>query len=494
MARNKGSQELFDLIHSLTPEEKGYYKKFSKRHIPNGSNYLKLFDAIAAQEEFEEASLRARFKNYTVMKVYLKDFITDGLLIYFKNKHPHVNLFSQIQKVHILLIKGQHSEAVRILKKALIQCRKLEVYPIERYLLRVLAEINHHQLTHPDAIRDFYKQYEKQLQENLLLENDLSGWELRNTEWFAKVRGLDVFDKNKATIDVGTIQAIPALTTRSQIKKQNCLYYLQYLRMDRKQKYEAGKTQLQLSEHFKATGDSSFNNIYIQNNYITCCLDLNMFAEAISLSDKMLNSEKQSGFYSHLAFPKSVLFKLDAYFHTAKFKEGLDLVNAVDKKMHQISTSLGDFSAWKEFSFFKHTFLFTNQKYRECWIDMQSVNLKSLQKNYVSDYADYSMLALMLQYEMGNYSTLKNMSSKTSIAFKKLLIEDDTYLSLLSFFKGINPVSPGAHALKTYTELNAYYKKNRLAARKCFGLIDYTMWLKAIGEEKYLKDLLPATA
>ena len=147
MSRNTGSRELFDLIHSLTPEEKGYYRKFAKRHITDGSNYLKLFDLISKQTEFVEDTLRDKFKNYSVMKVYLKEFVTDSLLLYHKKRHSHINLFSQVQKIHILLLKGQYTEAIRILKKTMEQSRKMEVFTVERYLLRVLAEITHPQLT-----------------------------------------------------------------------------------------------------------------------------------------------------------------------------------------------------------------------------------------------------------------------------------------------------------------------------------------------------------
>ena len=75
MARLVGSDDLFRLIHSLTPEEKGYYKKLAKRHTARGTNYVKLFDAINEQEVFEEKTLKEQFKHYAVMKVYLKDMI-----------------------------------------------------------------------------------------------------------------------------------------------------------------------------------------------------------------------------------------------------------------------------------------------------------------------------------------------------------------------------------------------------------------------------------
>lgn len=490
MARTKGSQELFDLIHSLTPEEKGYYKKFSKRHIPNGSNYLKLFDAIAAQDAFEEATLRARFKNYTVMKVYLKDFITDSLLLYYKNKHPHVQLFSQIQKVHILLVKGQYTEALRILKKALANSKKLELFSIERYLLRIWAEINHHRLTHTDAIMAFQKQYEKDLQQNQINENDLTTWELRSTEWLAKVRGLDMFNKAQSNIDVTAMQKLGTLSTRSEIKKLNCLSYLYLLRKETTEKHKVNKQLLELSEKFKHEGDESYNNVYIRNNYISCLLDLNDFDDTIKQSDEMLKAEAKFGYYEHLAFPKAIIFKLDAYYHLGKFKEGLALVNEVEKKMQQISDSLGDTTAWKEFMFFKHTFLFVNRRYRDCWIDMQTVDLKSLQKNYLPEYADYSLLALMLQFEMNNFGTLKNLATKTAQNFTKSGITDETYLQLVSFFKNVKPENARTLAEKTAESLSAYYAKNKLQPRRCFALVEYTQWLKAVSQEKYLEDLL----
>ncbi len=56
--RTTGSDDLYRLIHSLTTEEKGYFKKLALRHSPKGSKHLKLFDAIAAQKTFEEASLK----------------------------------------------------------------------------------------------------------------------------------------------------------------------------------------------------------------------------------------------------------------------------------------------------------------------------------------------------------------------------------------------------------------------------------------------------
>ena len=494
MARTKGSEELFNLVHSLTPEEKGYYKKFARRHIPNGSNYLKLFDAVAAQHTFEEASLREKFKNYAVMKVYLKDYITDGLLLYYKNKHPHVNLFSQIQKIHILLVKGQYSESLRVLKKSIAQSRQMELFSVERYLLRVLSEINHHRLANAGAITEFYRQYDNDLKENWSKENDLTEWELMSTKWFAKVRGLDIFDKALPNIDINSMRSKKALSTRSEIKKLNGLSYMHYLRKDMKSKFETGKQQLELSEEFQREGDPSFNNVYIRNNHITSSLYLEKFDTALQQASDMLNAETQSGFYYHLAFPKSVLFKLDTYFQLGRFDEGLELLNEVNLQMVKICTGLGDFTALKEYYFYKHVFLFVNRLYRECWMDMQSIQLKKLEANYEIDFTDYSMLQLMVQFEMGHYSNVRKMAGKAEAAFGKLKVKDGTYLALLDFFKNVTAANSKTLALTTFAAIKKYYKANKLTDRKAFGLLDYTTWLKVVAEVRYVKDILDEKA
>jgi hypothetical protein len=68
MARTIGSDELFRLIHSLSVEEKGYFKKFATRHTTNDSIYLKLFNTIAKQDAFDETQLKKITKTTHVRK------------------------------------------------------------------------------------------------------------------------------------------------------------------------------------------------------------------------------------------------------------------------------------------------------------------------------------------------------------------------------------------------------------------------------------------
>jgi len=57
---------LFDLIHSLSRNEKGYFKKYSLKHSPDtDNNYVKLFNAIEKQKVSDDDKLDKKFRKET---------------------------------------------------------------------------------------------------------------------------------------------------------------------------------------------------------------------------------------------------------------------------------------------------------------------------------------------------------------------------------------------------------------------------------------------
>mgnify|MGYP000023314336 CR=1 FL=1 len=57
----KPSNELFQLIKSLTKSEKRYFKLSSS--LQSGEkNYMKLFDIIEIQDEYDEPAIKQKFK------------------------------------------------------------------------------------------------------------------------------------------------------------------------------------------------------------------------------------------------------------------------------------------------------------------------------------------------------------------------------------------------------------------------------------------------
>lgn len=134
MAKNT---DLFDLIHSLNRSEKRYFKiEASKQQ--GEKNYLKLFDAIEKQSEYDEEKLLRKFKNenftkqFSSTKNYLYNLILKSLDNFHSNKSAADKLQKEYTRIYLLHIKGLQEQCYKLLKKA-----KKEAYRIENFRLLV---------------------------------------------------------------------------------------------------------------------------------------------------------------------------------------------------------------------------------------------------------------------------------------------------------------------------------------------------------------------
>jgi hypothetical protein len=115
------SVDLFHLIKSLNKNEKGYIKKTFLMYGNADSNYIKLFNAIDKQEEYDEKKLLKTQKYITQLprlKYYLYDKVLDGLESYYNNKNMDIQLRRMLNHVYILFEKGFYDQCKRHLYKA----------------------------------------------------------------------------------------------------------------------------------------------------------------------------------------------------------------------------------------------------------------------------------------------------------------------------------------------------------------------------------------
>ncbi len=130
---NVASSNLHELIQSLTKPEKRYFKVFASRHvIGDENNYEKLFDAIAAQEVYDEAELLTKFKNeafvnrFSIAKNRLYNSILKSLDTYHANSSADAQIKRQIHAAEILYKKGLYNQSKRLFRSARKQAEKHE--------------------------------------------------------------------------------------------------------------------------------------------------------------------------------------------------------------------------------------------------------------------------------------------------------------------------------------------------------------------------------
>lgn len=124
--------QLFELIRSLTPHEKGYIRRMAATHHQDGaSKYVRLFDAIEKQKIYDEAALKKKLakekfiSNFSGAKNYLLHAILRHLESYDTAVQSQVR--SLLSQYAILRRKGLFELGYRHLRRAYQLCEENEL-------------------------------------------------------------------------------------------------------------------------------------------------------------------------------------------------------------------------------------------------------------------------------------------------------------------------------------------------------------------------------
>ena len=129
LVRMKSSDEIFQLINSMSDKEKRFFrKKYILFIADEDNNYLKLFDEISKQtdesedydeKKIKEGSYSGKFiKNLSFHKNYLYNTLLNSLALYNKESKDIFNVRNLITQAEILSDKLLYDQSLKILKRA----------------------------------------------------------------------------------------------------------------------------------------------------------------------------------------------------------------------------------------------------------------------------------------------------------------------------------------------------------------------------------------
>ncbi len=132
---NNSSDFLWRLIHSLSSSEKLFFKR---NFVGAGSQalYIKLFNAIAIQKNYNEETILKKFtqqltkKNIASQKHYLLQLISDAIVEYDSRNSVGHSIYKQMLLIRVYRKKGLLAEAHSVWKKAVAKARQTESYAI----------------------------------------------------------------------------------------------------------------------------------------------------------------------------------------------------------------------------------------------------------------------------------------------------------------------------------------------------------------------------
>lgn len=143
------STELFDLIQSLTSNEKAYFKRYAGMHKSTDNGYLKLFEAIAMQSEYCERTVKEQLKNeklvgyFSRAKKYLFDKILESMRLYNADKNIQNQLWRKYEDAYFLYSRKQFKPALKLVKKILKEAEEAECWLLYIQFFNLYITLNY---------------------------------------------------------------------------------------------------------------------------------------------------------------------------------------------------------------------------------------------------------------------------------------------------------------------------------------------------------------
>jgi hypothetical protein len=179
--------DLFDLIKSLSPSEKRYFKVYAAATGgKETAGYMKLFNFLEKMPVYDEAAIKKKFKHerfirqLSVLKNYLHDIILRNLLHSSREYRPVADLQIQLCAVQLLYEKGLHKNCLKLIKKLKDTAWQLEEFGTLDKLYDWEGRILLNEANIPDAI--------KKAQEQIEIVK------IRQTDLEYKLKSLEVYD------------------------------------------------------------------------------------------------------------------------------------------------------------------------------------------------------------------------------------------------------------------------------------------------------------
>lgn len=440
----KPSNELFVLIKTLTKSEKRFFKLSSS--IQTGDkNYLKLFDYIDSQSEYDEKVLKHHFRREKFInhlpseKNHLYKLILKSLRSYHSDLSISSQLKEELKNIEILYNKALYKECRKFLKKS----KKLAWEHEKFYYLIDLISWEKRLIEEAYEEGDFTVNLEE-----LIIEEALVVDKLQNLAdyhiLYSKINSIfrsGGFSKNKEdrekVAEIADHQLIKGKHTAKSYRAASICYYIKGLCAATNRNYKDSyiffnKTKFILDNHPKLKKDLSKRYMLTLYHLMRCYRDDNQIKEALNILEEIRNLNQDKLFQS---------LDLKVKLFSIHYNESLQSLNF-----------LGEFEKSSLFREEKeHDFLLYKDKLNKEQLIQLAFNVAYLEfglENYKSALAELNFLLndneqtlrqdlysfarilnLLIHFELSNYEYLEYILKSTNRYLKK--VEKDYKIELV---------------------------------------------------------------
>ena len=488
------STKLFNLIKSLSGSEKRYFKLFASNAKADKTNkYLLLFDAIDAQETFDDEKLKEsvyageaiQSRKYSELKAYLYDLILKSLHGYDEKSSIDFKIKGLLHSVRVLYKRSHYDDC----KEILLKVKKLAyLYESFANILEVLnweKQIAYAQMDIPflDSDLDRIDEEERQCLERL---SNLSGYKnvfykvLVNIRKNALLRSEEQRKLLKKVIENPLLQNVEL----AQSHKAKTLYYrtlslYYYAILDHEKFYNSSKQVIEEMESRPLLLKEDVSEyISALSNFTLSCGFLEKYEEVKQTLDKLLKINTNTlddELKVHMEY-YSKYFSL--YTFTGEFEKGLKIL-----EKHLEGLKKFDEKSFQKGRFYFHYFYIyfglgdfdKALDYLNQWLNLP----RSIERQDLQSLA--RILNLIVHFEMVNTLLLEYLFRSTYRFLRKRNRMYDFEKRVLTFIKDSSKIHSSRELREAFTKLkNDFEELSKIPSEKVmFQYFDFIAWLES---------------
>lgn len=505
------TDQLFNLIKSLSKAEKRNFKLYAKRTQQSSeARFIRLFDVLDKMELYNESVIFKRFHSLSKgqlsnLKRHLYSQILSSLRVIHIQKNIDIQIREQIDFARILYGKGLYMQSLKLLNriKGIAMDANQDVLHYEILEFEKLIEEKH--ITRSRTV--------KNKMENLIQESELRDQILSNacklTNLKLEIHGLyikmghakneedarivqDYFEKNLPKLDYKT------LTFFEKVYLHQTYVWYYYILLDFEQCFEHARkwTDMfhQTDSMISKDPDLYLRGLHYMLTSMFALRDRNRHENVLKLIEKLY--EEHAEIFNmtteiiHFLYYYSAL--LNRYFLTGTFEEGLAIIKPLEEKLEAYDRHL-DLHRILVFYYRIAWLLFGCGKFGEA-IDYLNkiINLKA--GHLREDIQSYArLLNLLAHYELGNYELLEYLEKSVGRFYGKMENQNRVQMEVLSFIRKkmkSNP-SESRSLLEALKESLEKLEQDRFEKRS-FIYLDAMAWVESKLEGVLIQDIITA--
>jgi len=476
-------QPLFELIKSLTKAEKRHFKLFTSGSGKH-SNYVKLFDAVDKQTNYDEQLIRHQFSGQTfirqlhVTKNYLYQLILKSLSNFHNNSTVDAILREQLQAIDVLYRKELLDHCEKHINKAEKLAHQYEKNTI---LLEILAW-KRKLLLSRNATPHIKTEVATVLQQE---QNALQKIETVNRYWSYII---NIFDRNSGNCDTFKNDLYLTNTDHADtLQAKTLLYHIRYSDKLLNQNHEGAEkaiTQLidLFEQHPERIREDPMAYITAINNKVALQLHRKQQATIPALLAKIRSIPKQYKLDEKHPFTVRSLLRtynveLEMYRDTHQADLGIALIKKITALLDKHrSTIPHEYTLLFNYQFAYLYFLQQNHQQSLQW-------LNTLAKHNIHDTREdiltfARLLTLINHFELNHIDVLKYAVDTTRRFLKKKRELHEYEKILLNFFSQLS-ISPSNRYPHLFATLNTtlFKPQSTLVSEHVLDYLDFKRWI-----------------